>query len=591
MIRSRFFWQLYTGYVFLAVVFAALVAVSVGSSVSNQTLEDMKADLGAEAVLLEQVALPELGQGPSSPGIQDRVRRLRDKLKTRLTVMDLEGHVLADSREDPALMENHSRRPEIVHARESGGGFATRYSHTLDRHMMYVARRVDVEGKPVGFVRTAIDLSTVDERLAKVYGLVVLGGAVAVLGALFLGLIMARRTTQPMRAIMSAAQGMAGGDYSRRAVVDHGGELGALAAAFNSMAAEIQRRVDALTQEKNTLETILGGMVEGVIAVDLDERIVHMNSIAASMLEVKARDAVGERVWEATRVHEIARSLSTALKGDRGIQTQARIMKDDDESLLEIVASPLHDAGGASAGAVVVFHDVTEMRRLELVRREFVVNASHELKTPITAIRGFLETLVSDPDMPVETRVRFMQRAAAQGNRLSALVTDLLQLSRVETGSGLELTRMDLRDVASRSMRDHSELAVSKGVEIVSEFGDERVPVLGDRATLALVVDNLVDNAVKYTPEGGTVHIITGVEDSKAYVEVADNGIGIESNHVDRIFERFYRVDKARSRELGGTGLGLAIAKHACALLGGHITVRSEPGAGSAFRVSLPMQE
>jgi len=592
LFRSRFFWQLYGGYAVVVAVFAIIVGFAVSDWLAEESLQSVKDSLRSQATLLEQVSLDALNGAPS-PGLQQTMQRLGRETNTRLTVIASDGRVLADSHEDPSRMDNHANREEVAKAAAEGVGFSTRFSNTVKREMKYCALSVSQTNGDTGFVRASLSLSVIDERLSRVRGLVLLGAAIAALVALMLGVAFARRVTSRLGSMTEVAQMIAAGDYSRRVLLhSHEDEIGKLATAFNSMAEQMQGQIDRITQDRNTVEAILGSMVEGVVAVDRHEVVLHMNAVAGDILDVDAAAVIGRRIWEAVRVNEVARALSACLSGEQVHGAQSRIMRGEEESVLDIRASPLTDGDGQLTGALVVFHDVTEMHRLELVRSEFVVNASHELKTPITAIRGFLDSLVEDRDMPVETRERFLRRASLQADRLSLLVTDLLRLSRFE--AGVEVgppARLDLRDVIRKSVAELQSVAAKKNIQLTAELGDDSLTVVGDEAALGLIVDNLIDNAIKYTPEGGHVDVRAEARDGSVLLEVADDGIGIDQANQDRIFERFYRVDKARSREAGGTGLGLAIAKHACSALKGELAVESELGAGSTFRVRLPLAD
>lgn len=593
MFKSRFFWQLYSGYVVLVLVFAAIVGLAVSEWVVEDAQEGLRETMRSSAVVLGLVAAPAL-EGAEQPGLHDEVRRFGSETGTRLTVIAADGRPLADSEEDPAVMSNHRTRPEIELAARQGEGVEMRFSDTVGRRLTYLALRVPRQpDQPLkGFVRAALPADLVSERLSQVRGLVTLGAAIASIIALVIGLFITRRITQPIKSMTEVAKAMAAGDYGRLVEVEGSDEVGVLADAFNGMARQLAARIDTITKDRNALQTIFGGMIEGVVAVDTEERLLHMNGVAAELLEVDPRASLGGRIWELARVQEISDALGQCLRDGREFRTEARVMVGADEAVLEINAAPLRDGSGELVGAVVVFHDVTDIRRLELIRREFVINASHELKTPITAIRGFLDTLQGDPTMPAEIRDRFISRAGDQAGRLADLVTDLLRLSRLETASGQdEAEHLDLRQVATTAVKGLASVAREKQLDLVTELAEREVEILAESSTIRLIVDNLIVNAVKYTPESGRVVVRAYADGDEAVFEVQDTGIGIDAQHLDRIFERFYRVDKARSREIGGTGLGLAIVKHASGVLGGRAEVESEVGVGSTFRVRLPLSD
>ncbi len=367
-------------------------------------------------------------------------------------------------------------------------------------------------------------------------------------------------------------------------------ELGTIAEALKELGEGSQQRIAAINEERNRLLAILGGMIEGVIAIDREDRVVQMNRVAGQLFHVEAEQCIGKRIWEAVRVPDVVETFAGALQHGRETTGELRLPEKDHDVLVELYASPLHDESGQRSGAVMVLHNVTQIRRLEGMRRDFVANVSHELKTPLTAIRGFVETLVDDTEMEDVRRQHFMRRINDQTQRLSAIVTDLLTISRIESG-GTEMEReaLDLRDVARDCVRLLAPTAEAKGLQLTVELTEEPVRVLGDREALRQALSNLVDNALKYTPEGGKVWLRVRTEERMAVAEVQDTGIGISPQDQQRIFERFYRVDKARSRELGGTGLGLSIVKHITLALGGRVSLDSSLGKGSTFRMELPL--
>jgi len=357
------------------------------------------------------------------------------------------------------------------------------------------------------------------------------------------------------------------------------------------MADKLNKRIEVLSREENKVRTILAGMVEGVVAVDSYAKILHMNKAACEILNVSVDDPEGWHIYDVIEVEEVGELLRQTLRDGVERVEELKILKDDQEQVLEARASPLRGRDGELAGGLVVLDDLTQLQRLERVRTDFVANVSHELKTPVTAISGLVETLIESEEMDEETRSRFLGKIQNQSLRLSSLVADLLALSRVEARDEqqLELRRMDLKLTAMDSVRRAMVAAEEKGIQLHSQVPEDAVNVNGDEEALRQVVDNLLDNAIKYTQGGGGVSLSIEVEGDSAILLVKDSGIGIEAEHQERIFERFYRVDKARSREVGGTGLGLSIVKHFTASMGGSVGVESEPGVGTVFRVQLPL--
>ena len=378
-----------------------------------------------------------------------------------------------------------------------------------------------------------------------------------------------------------------------------GDEFARLEACLAANEARVVEQVEQLTAERNQLTAVLGGMVEGVVAIDRDRRVLHLNGVASNWFGRTAPEsALGRPIYELSRVPELSGALIEAMEErrqvSRTIALERFVGEDDGPNRFELNASPLLSSrrdGEAVEGAVAVIHDITELERLESVRRDFVSNVSHELKTPLTAIRGYVETLLEAGPIDAPTRGRFLGKIRGQSDRLSALVSDLLTLSRIESSAEPADEVLDLRLAAGEVLSLLGPASEARGLDLVADFPEEAVEVRGEEEAIRQALSNLVDNAVKYSSAGGRVAVRLLAENGRAVLEVEDEGPGIALEHVDRIFERFYRVDRARSRELGGTGLGLAIVKNVARRYGGGVEVESERGRGSTFRFWLPAAE
>lgn len=588
MPRSQFIWKLYAGYSALILFFAVVVVGLVTQRLEHDSRQEIEQSLEARAVLLQDLAGPQFET--TSSAFQGRVRALGDRIGTRLTVIRKDGLVIADSEEDPARMDNHGRRPEVLAADLKGYGLAVRFSDTLGTKMMYLALPVQSQGRLVGYVRTSLPLSVIDERFNYLRAVVLLAVGLASIVALVIGLILARHFVTPLTDMTAVAASMADGDYSQRVATARTDEIGTLARALNQMAESCSHREEVINTDRGKLSAILSGMVEGVVAVNQDERVIHLNEAAGKLLDAWPEDSLDKPIWQVTRVREVSDILRDALRDQTDTRRTLRVATQSRDQFIEMHASPLHDGQGNPVGALAVLHDVSELHRLETVRREFVANASHELKTPVTAIRGLVETLIDDKELGAPTRDRFLGKIKDQCMRLSSIVTDLLTLSRLEADTDEpEGLPFDLREVAIASAKPFTQTGEDRGIHLETQVPDAPLEIAGDEEAIGQLISNLLDNAVKYTPSDGNVSLRVRRQDDNAIIEVEDTGIGIEPEHQDRIFERFYRVDKARSRELGGTGLGLSIVKHIAKAHGGRVTVDSTPGNGSTFRVFLPL--
>jgi two-component system, OmpR family, phosphate regulon sensor histidine kinase PhoR len=589
LIRSRILWRLFAAYA-TVVVLTALVGAGIASYIVQRDAQsDIVSTLDAKAVLLAGIATPVLSGAPNA-GFEAQIREMGQGTGARLTVIAADGRVLADSEQDPAVMDNHLQRPEIVAARETGAGTEVRFSKTLRMQMIYYALPVRAGGQIIGYVRTALSDELVHRRLRRMAQLVMAGALAALLLSLLPSYWFAWRLGQRVSQISIGAQAAAHGDYTQR--LSEGGqtELDELARSINALAANLRAQLDTATSERNQMQTILGGMVEGVIAIDAEQRIVHINQAAQALCSAESGDLRGKKLWEAVRIPAVLDALQAALEAQQPSAREVRIAKAGGDQTVEIICARLQDSQGRPAGAVAVLHDVSRMRQLEQVRSEFVANASHELKTPLTAIHGLVETLLDDEQMEPQVRTRFLGRLREQSLRLDALINDMLALSRAESkGEEFEHQPVDLRDVLQESQRTLAAAAASRQIGVDLLLPGELVVVSGDRKALGQAVDNLLDNAIKYTPDGGRIWLKLSSTAALALIEVRDTGVGIGAEHLERIFERFYRVDRARSRELGGTGLGLAIVKHIVLSHGGTVRVQSAVGQGSVFSVELPL--
>ena len=589
MIRSRFSWKLTAGLLLPILISAAIVGGLSIRSMEEDSREEVRRSLAAQATLLRNVAAARLGQ-PQESVLKREVRSLGEEIGTRLTVIDAEGLVLADSQEDPSSMDNLASRPEIMAVRSHGSGIATRYSHELGASVMHLALPIEADGRLLGYARASRSLSEINRRLTRLGTVVAVGAALAILAATVLVMVLARNFVKPVKAMTAVAEGMARGDYNRRLPATGTDELGDLARALNQTAKSSQNRMETIITDRNKLLSLLKGMVEGVVAVDRDERVLQMNSAAGKILGASPETSVSKPIWEVTRISQVCDILSRTLRSGRDVKDELRLATRSQDQVVEMLASPLLDGEGELVGAVVVLHDVSDLHRLQTVRRDFVANASHELKTPIAAIRALVETVIDDQSMRSSDQAHFLARIRNQSMRLSSLVADLLTLSRLESSpGGPELRPIDLRESFKGAVQALLPTGEDRGIAVHTEVPENPVQVLGDPEALGQLTTNLLDNAIKYTGRGGHVWVRLKTGNGQAVIEVQDTGMGIAPQDQSRVFERFYRVDKARSRELGGTGLGLSIVKHIAAIHQGRVFVESTPGIGSTFRASLPI--
>jgi len=473
-----------------------------------------------------------------------------------------------------------------------------RRSTTVDAPLLYVAVPVREAGRIVGVLRLALPLSAVTASYATLHHVMLAGGAVTLMLALGIGIFVAGRVTRPVVEMQSIARQMSEGSFLVRAPTRSTDEIGTLGRSLNVMAGRLREKIADLEQEQAKVTAILDAMVEGVIAVDAQERILLMNERARAMFALGSARGESKPFLEVIRnadLHEIFRMVHAgAGRAGEASAVRRELVMTSPPRIIDVSAVRLGLTGerpGVVPGMVMVLHDVTALRQLERVRTEFVANVSHELRTPLTAIQGYLETLLSGALDEPENARRFLEIVLRHSERLGRLLNDLTDLSNIELGK-VTLRREPVRvdDVVASVVAIIAPRAARSRVKVTSQVPPDLPQVPADRDRLAQVLINLVDNAVKYTPEGGSVTVTGGRRDGDALeVAVSDTGIGIPPADLPRITERFYRVDKARSRELGGTGLGLAIVKHLVMAHGGELTIESEQERGTTVRFTLPI--
>ncbi len=504
----------------------------------------------------------------------------------RITLLREDGEVLADTAEEADRLVNHATRQEIVQARTQAFGSHIRRSSSIDKEMIYVAKHRENPEGPVAFVRVALALDQVAEPLADLRRLVTTSAALAAGLTLILTAWFSRRIARPIQEVAQAAERIAAGDYGQKVYASGQSEVVRLARSFNNMSERLEEQITKLEDDQEQLRAILSGMVEGVVALDAEQRILFVNERARQLLEFATPSPVGRKLWDVVRQRSLLDVVQRALT-EREPQRVELNWHGLTQRSLTVHAARL--PGEIPRGAVLVIHDTTDLRRLERLRSEFVANVSHELKTPLTVIKTCMETLLEggaaeDPNH----RRTFLEQVSDQANRLHYLIVDMLSLARIEAGTEV----FDFREVALAEavelVCDRQRARAESRNQTLAIEGSDDVVVWADEEAVFQILDNLIDNALKYTPVQGRIQVRWWAEGQHGCVEVRDTGIGIPAQDLPRIFERFYRVDKARSREMGGTGLGLSIVKHLVQAMHGSISAVSQVNEGTTFTVRLP---
>jgi two-component system, OmpR family, phosphate regulon sensor histidine kinase PhoR len=587
MARKRLIWQLFPSYLLITLISLLAVTWYASRSWRQFYLAQAAGDLESRARLVETRIRGQLAAG--GPVIDKSCKELGRLTATRFTVILPAGAVVGDTDEDPARMDNHGDRPEVQEAIKGRVGVSTRFSFTLGHDLMYVAVPVIEQDRIVGVVRASVPMAAIAQALRSLYFRIGLGAVGIALLVAILSLIISRRLTRPLEDLERGARRFARGDLERKLPVPTSAELGSLAEAMNHMAAQLEDRIRTLTGQRQEQEAILAGMVEGVLALDTEGRVLTINRAGAEMLEVNPTAVKNLNFQEVVRNPEL-RWFVNRLRSAREPISGEVTMKEDGPRSLQVHGTALRDPEGVVLGTLVVFHDITHLRRLETARRDFAANVSHELKTPITSIKGFVETLLAGALKEPEDAARFLRIIAQQTDRLNEIIDDLLSLSRIEQEAELHqiaFTRGNLKEVLQAAAQVCEAKAAAKNIGIQVNCPDElRASFNAPLLEQALV--NLIDNATKFSPADSSVRVEAQGAGPEIVIRVQDQGGGIAPEHLDRIFERFYRVDAGRSRKEGGTGLGLAIVKHIAQAHGGGVTVASTLGQGSTFSLHLP---
>jgi two-component system phosphate regulon sensor histidine kinase PhoR len=579
--NSPIFRKLFLSALLLIATTLVVVDFYLSQYMARHQVENVEQRLAAQARLL---AAELASVAPA--GLEDWAKAAGTHAQARVTFIDPQGVVLAESQRDPETMENHANRPEVREAMRTGLGSAIRYSDSVNRELCYLALTMDYGGVPRHVLRLAVPIKDVDVVIAAVRWRILAASLGAALVVVLIAYFVSRSFTRRINRLRAFAEGLVNRGITGGLTTDAEDELGALARSLNGAATQHRDLVDRLSLESARRQAILTGMVEGVLAVDNELRVIFCNQSFAQAVGVEGpiteRLPLLELVRDPELLDTLTQVLVTGEPAKRRLETSAAAGR-----AFEVQVAPLGTT--SQRGAIVILHDVTDLERLERIRKDFVANVSHELRTPLTAIRGYAETLLDGALEDKENNRRFLDVIRAHAIRLNNIASDLLTLSELESGKALaEPVRISVREALDSAL--HTVEAEARIREVTILPGRvEDVFVKGEKTRLEQALINLLDNAIKFNRPQGEVFVTAGPADSgKARITITDTGIGIPSEDLSRIFERFYRVDKARSREMGGTGLGLAIVKHIVERMGGSVQVESQLGKGSTFTVLLP---
>lgn len=607
MKQRKIIWQIFPANILILVLTVGSVAWFGKTSLESFFLKEEEKGLTARAYLVKPLVIDYLKAGDVE-SLREYCKLSGRESQTRITVILSDGKVVADSNENPESMELHHKRLEVAEALKGDVGVSVRFSKTLSQKMLYVAiplfEKVHVDTTfPVvpeigSVLRMSVPIDTIEGTLADIFIRMFFGLIAFAILAVFASLLVSRNISKPLEELKHAAERFSTGNFADRMASCNSSsaslEVATLAVAMDKMANEISHRIETIKSQRNELETVFSSMIESVIAVDREERIINLNNAAAKLLEIDREKAKGKIIQEVLRNFNLQQQITHVLATGESMEDEIIHLDSDGEKFLQTNLVSLNDQKQNVLGVLVVMNDVTKLRRLENVRRDFVANVSHELRTPITSIRGYVETLLDGALDNRDDALKFLDTVLRQAERLNEIIEDLLALSRIEQEADhglISLERAELCPVLDVAVETCELKAREADVSIHLDCSSGlQVSMNGTLVEQAIV--NLLVNAIRYSKRGGVIHVTASseVEEGRNVVKISvkDNGIGIAESHLPRLFERFYRSDKARSRKQGGTGLGLAIVKHIVLAHNGRVDVVSEVDVGSTFTITLP---
>ncbi|GAB6137536.1 two-component system histidine kinase PnpS [Halanaerobaculum tunisiense] len=578
-------WKIVTLYLLLLVVTLVASGFFLQKSLEDYFSDWLDKKLVGEMKLVTGVVKP-LIKTKEATKLDRLIEEYGEELQTRITVVAASGQVLADSRENPAEMDNHIDRPEIQEALREDLGKSMRHSATLNIDMRYVALPIVDQGETIGIIRAALDLKKLNRLYYGIWEVLFQTGIIAFLISILLSFKFAKRITNPIREMTSVAQRMANGFLDQKLVIKTEDEIGKLAKMFNHMVNQVKENMQQLSTEKSKVEAIVTSIGDAIIAVNESGEVILVNLAAEEIFQITEEEVLGESVIQITKNYKLDELITESLETGKELTEEVDLLLPE-ERTFRVQLAPI-ERKDQLRGVVVSLRDITDIRRLEQMRKEFVSNVSHELKTPLTSIKGYVETLLeSNPDL--DTYNSFLEVIDDETERLEYLINDILDLSKIEAGNNLLEDELYIPEIINDVIPVLAPKAEQKNIDVQLDIESDLPKITGNQEQLSRLLINLIDNALKYTPAGGRVEVKSYTENDKLVIEVEDNGMGIPQEDISRIFERFYRVNKARSRELGGTGLGLSIVKHIVEQHNGIIEVESELEVGTKFIVKFAL--
>ena len=574
---------------FLKILFSYMVVVCLSFFVLDLLIKDEIKKVMTSKIEAELLAYAELIDLSSAQKMSEQLKQIARISGSRVTLVDAEGKVFADSEKDVASLENHFSRPEVQEARLRGTGKSIRFSQSIGVDMLYVAITMKSKSQIAGYVRLARPLHDVQNAIEQVYQSIFLAMMIAAVIALFIALVFSYRLAAPILALEKFTERLRQGDPVETIFLETSDETKKLADNINYLVDELRSQIRLANEEKSKLMTAFTSMTEGVLILDAEDKIEFVNSALSNILTGQYVDISGKTLMEAFRDVDLQKAF-LKFKETHAIVSEEVNLGSIEPVILNVSISSVHNYPGEEK-VMLVFHDVTRLKKLEKIRVDFVANVTHEIKTPLTAIIGYLETIQTGATSSNEDVKKFIAISLKQAGRLNRLVEDLLVISKIELGEiKFHFEEVSIRDAFEGAIPLVEAKAGLKKINIHNNVQDNLSYVWADRDRLTQILVNILDNAVKFTPEDGSVFIEAVQKDNYAILTIKDTGIGVPKEEVQRLGERFYRVDRSRSRDLGGTGLGLSIVKHLMIAHGGKIEIESQLGRGTKVSLYFPLK-
>lgn len=581
--KRSLLWRLAIPFILLIILSVSGVSLYAYRFMERTYYENLRSTLRTEADLIARDVINHLRKGQISPALNDLVNDYSSITRVRVTIILPDGQVIGESGRNPLQVESHLNRPEVQQALREGEGSAIRFSDTVRQRLYYLALRIDDQGQPIGVVRLASSIEKIESDLLELRNTILGNAVLAIILTILLAFLVANQTITPLRQLTREVSRLGIGNFNIELPTHRKDEIGILSQAFIRIAKRLGEQIEGYREERSKLDAVLQNMNDAILIVDGQGLVTLINPAAERIFNVDSSRALGHSLVEVVRQHPFVELWRTCVKTKR--QQIATIETTPERLFIQGIATPLEPL--LPENTLLVFQDLTRVRRLEVVRRDFISNVSHELRTPLASLKALTETLQEGALEDAPAARRFLQKMESEIDNMTQLVRELLELSRIESGKvPFNLKPVQPNDLVSRAVERMQLQAERAGLTLRLECAEGLPNVLADGERIEQVLVNLLHNAIKFTPAGGEIVARTWKEAGQVVFSVQDTGVGIEPAALSRIFERFYKADQSRSG--GGTGLGLSIARHTIEAHSGRIWAESEVNRGSTFYFSLP---